>query len=148
MYFFDKDWEKLYKRNFTRELYRQNDYQVIPLKNIDNELNNIISFSIQIVPFLIKYLYYKMNIDNGENIVILERNYKSLTNSGYKIFSISNMECLLMNNNNSKKDNSHKEVGYKIIINNEVNKSYSYIEESMKMNLCIEYNIDSIFFSI
>ena len=148
MYFFDKDWEKLHKRNFTKELYRQNDYQVIPIKNIDNELNNIISFSIQIVPFLIKYLYYKMNIDNGENIVILERNYKSLTNSGYKIFSISNMECLLMNNNNSKKDNSHKEVGYKIIINNEVNKSYSYIEESMKMNLCIEYNIDSIFFSI
>ena len=48
-----------------------------------------------------------------------------------------------------EEDKKEKEIEIdKIIINNKVNKCYSYSEESLKMNLCIECNIGSGFYPV
>ena len=100
LYFFDKNGNKLQKKNFTIEFSSQKYYEIIPIKYLDEELYYIISLTTKESPYVIKLFYYKKNINTGENKLILEKVYTPLDIYGRAIISISdNAACLLMNSN-------------------------------------------------
>jgi hypothetical protein len=98
LYFFDKDGNKKAKENFTSLFKDQPYYEIIPIKNNENNLYYIISFTIKTTPINIKFFYYKMNIDTKENFLIFEKEYIPLTIANANFNRITeNAPCVLMN---------------------------------------------------
>ncbi len=103
LYFFDMNGTKLHRENLTEQLGEQDYYEMIPIKEEDNNLYYLISFTINIMPLNIKLLYYKMNMNTKENILIFEKKYIPLIFDGSQFSIISrNVVCQLMNSNNQK----------------------------------------------
>ena len=98
LYFFDKDGNKKAKENFTSLFKDQPYYEIIPIKNNENNLYYIISFTIKTTPINIKFFYYKMNIDTKENFLIFEKEYIPITIANDNFNRITeNAPCVLMN---------------------------------------------------
>ena len=101
LYFFDKNGNKITKKNYTSQFKDQAYYEIIPIKKMENNLYYIISLTTKTTsPYMIKLFYYLINIDTHENSLIIEKDYtpKTIYNNNFDSIS-DNVACLLMNSN-------------------------------------------------
>ena len=100
LFFFDKNGNIITKENFTLILNEQEYYEIVPVMKIHNYLYYIISLTSQMNPYVIIFYYYKMNIKNKENYLILKNIYQPHTINNAIPNSLSNnIACVLMNSN-------------------------------------------------
>ena len=94
LFFFDKEGNEIFQKNFTLELGNIEYYDLIPIKKEENELYYIFAYSLNYGE-KIHFLYYKLNIDEKNNSLYLEKNFAPKFNQDYgKIGSV--ISCAIM----------------------------------------------------
>ena len=103
LFLFDKEGEKLQKKDLSEMLSKYKLYYLTPIKKYEQDLYFIISLTNQ-TSHEISLFYFKINILTGEYFSILSKNYHPKSILDNDCFLISqNIECQIMNSNENKK---------------------------------------------
>jgi hypothetical protein len=99
LFLFDKEGDKLFEKNLTKEFIEIPYYDLLPIKKTNNYLYYIISYTIynktNEIPSQIKIFYYSIDINNGNITLEKEKTF------GKAECRMSNtISCQIMNSNN------------------------------------------------